>query len=353
MKALISLLILLTLSSMLRAEVRDFDGSLRTLIPAIKTHMRQVAGPGSNKLVIPTTGQMQRWQAVVDAVWSQDLDTADQLLAALAPSYKVVRFTDTIEGKTYHMLLEANVTSGLTPTVVKGWGTFVFNPEPSRAMIIQVPHPIFDADTDRQGIDVFLQLGAAGFLMAGTHRCANTRASACTTGTTTACGSSAIYRESDVAHNRANMFHQTHEEIMTLTPETVAVQLHGNSGAGCPDLLISNTNNDYTTADSGYVQQLAGSLEGADLVVRLCDPRPSVCNLCGVDNMQGRFTNGSTDICRRGASSLSEQFIHIEQSRRSRQDYGALIEALQQVFPADFQSAGYPSNRRGERRGSR
>ncbi|MBI1746854.1 MAG: hypothetical protein HYR55_09745 [Acidobacteria bacterium] len=316
------------------AAVRDFEGDLRTLIPAIKTHMRQVAGPGTNRFVVPTTRQMNTWRTAIRAVLDQDLDTADRLLSTLATSYKIIRFTDTTENRTYYLLLEANLTKGITPIVEKGWGTFIFDPDPQRLLSLQVPHPIFDADTDREGIEIFLHVGAGSFLMSGTHRCANSRASQCTTGTTAACGGTrAIFRESDVAHNVATLFHQTHAEIVTKIPETTAIQIHGNNGAGCPDALISNTNGDYTTAEGGNIQTLAGYMEGGDFEVRICDPRPSVCNLCGAGNMQGRFTNGSTNPCTRSASSSNEQFIHIEQSRQLRQDYSALIDAILQTFP--------------------
>jgi hypothetical protein len=339
MKTLWLVLLLLMFPLMVSAEVVETTGDLRALIADIAANLDQgqVAGPGSEALSIPTATQRARWRAALDAVLAGDLAAADQALATLAPSYKVVQFTDQTDGGLYYLLMEARVTDPLTPVVEKGWGTYIINPYALRALSIQVPHAIFDADTETQGIEVFLQLGAQSFLLAGAHRCANTDFSTCS-GTTMACSrpTSTRYRVSDVAHNVSTIFHQTHEEIMTVVPETVAIQLHGEgTSSGCRDVLISNTNSDYTVAAGGNVRRLAGNIDATGgLSIAVCAPRPSSCDLCGTTNVQGRFTNGSSIPCTRLARSDGEQFIHIEQSGRFRRNFTQrLIDALDQTFP--------------------
>lgn len=126
------------------------------------------------------------------------------------------------------------------------------------------------------------------------------------------------------------------EELMGIFPDMVAIQWHGNSGAGCPDVIIGNTNGNYTQAPGGPVETLAVWVEALDGgTVRACSPRPTTCNLCGTGNMQGRFTNGSGNPCTRSASSPYERFIHVEQSLRFRRSYQARVDALYFTFPVE------------------
>src|SRR5262249_32671684 len=168
------------------ADVIATNGSLRMLIGNIRDTIRSTAGPGTNRLVLPTPEQWTQWRQTVVRAMVGDLDTADQLLSALAPSYKVVQFTEDSDGNVYYLFVESDRTDQIVPVVRTGWGTYLFNPLAVRSLFIQVPHPVFDPDTEAEGIEVFLQLGAQHFFMAGTHRCSNTPASSCS-GTTTAC----------------------------------------------------------------------------------------------------------------------------------------------------------------------
>jgi hypothetical protein len=61
----------------------------------------------------------------------------------------------------------------------------------------------------------------------------------------------------------------------------------------------------------------------------------SSCPLIGSTNVQGRFTNGSTDPCLIPATGNSGYFIHVEQHREVREDpgeYAKLIHAVNQAI---------------------
>jgi hypothetical protein len=289
----------------------------------------------SNRYCLPTPEGLDVWRQAVDATLSGDLAVAANLLQNFAPcspfvpSYKVVRYTDASTQRLFHILLEAD--DDLNPTAVTGWGTYFFDPSPLRELSIQVPHPRADLSTERQGFDAFSQLSVRSLLLAGTHRCASTSESPCS-GPTPTCN---FVRASDPPHGATsdprvtNAFQIVHQAISTFMPRTVYLQIHGNSSCSA-DLLLSNTDSEFTIAPGSNVERLQASLEAIvitpppdpPLSHRACSSRPEpACNLCGTNNLQGRWTNGSTDnACRDPARALpDEPFIHIEQTLRMRQ----------------------------------
>jgi hypothetical protein len=184
--------------------------------------------------------------------------------------------------------------------------------------VIQVPHPIADDRTALQGADLFRRLKARALMIAGAHRCANADFSPCS-GTTVACGPLEPYRSSDVAHAAQTAFQAAHKALVPCGGARVAVQLHGNGLAACPDLFISNgtLNPRRTTLDlyaraarrcSGYSVGLADGLEGE-------------CAFNGGATVQAVYSNGCAldpplDACTGYAESApeAEPFIFLEQS---------------------------------------
>ncbi len=289
----------------------------------------------SNRYCLPTPEGLEVWRQAVDAILGGDLTAAADWLRDFAPcspylpSYKVVRYMDTATQRLFHILLEAD--DDLNPTTATGWGTYFFDPSPQRELSIQIPHPRADQFTERQGFDAFSQLSVRSLLLAGTHRCASTSQSPCT-GPTPTCG---FVRASDPPHGATtdprvtNAFQTVHQAISAFMPRTIYIQIHGNSTCGA-DLLLSNTDSDFTIAPGGNVERLQASLDAIvitpppdpPLSLRACSSQPEpACDLCGTNNMQGRWTNGSTDnACRDPARALpAEAFIHIEQTLRMRQ----------------------------------
>jgi hypothetical protein len=202
--------------------------------------------------------------------------------------------------------------------------------------VIQVPHPVADDRTALQGADLFRRLKARALMIAGAHRCANADFSPCS-GTTVACGPLEPYRSSDVAHAAQTAFQAAHKALVPCGGARVAIQLHGNGLAACPDLFISNgtLNPRSTTLDlyasaarrcSGYSVGLAGGLEGE-------------CAFNGGATVQAVYSNGCAlkpplDTCTGYPewSSNPERFIFLEQSIGLRLDYDCLVEALEETL---------------------
>ena len=108
----------------------------------------------------------------------------------ISSTYNVVQFLDTPTGRTYYVLMEG--VPGQIPDAVdhlsgsvtitepppdptrRGWGTYVFDPQPQRALSLSAPHLFDDAETQDEAVDAFLALGACTLLLAGTDRDQNT-----------------------------------------------------------------------------------------------------------------------------------------------------------------------------------
>jgi hypothetical protein len=203
------------------------------LIDEIRSIGSLLPGPDSNGMVVPTAAQMAAWEQLLDATEEGDLARACGVIAAQGFPYQIVRYTDTDhEGRTYFLLRE-------NAPITAGWGTYLISEDEVRDVVIEVPHPGCESHTEEEGVELFRQVGARAFMMAGTDRCANTTFSPCS-GTTSFCGQEEPHRTSDVAHATQSMFHASHRALVEPGDSTVAVQIHGCSDPDCPDLFISN-----------------------------------------------------------------------------------------------------------------
>lgn len=301
------------------------------LIEEVGTIMAQMPGPGSNGMVVPTASQMADWEQMLRAVLQGDLEAACDSLMTHGFPYQILRYADQgADGRAYLMLKEN------TPVSV-GWGTYVVNPDPDAGeIVLEVPHPGCEWRTEEEGIGLLRQLNARAVLLAGTHRCANSSYSGCS-GTTTFCGQEEPFRSSDVAHTTASMFHASHRALVEPGAVTVAVQLHGCTDGSCPDLFVSNT----TCTPGGLSTRFSryATAACADLVVDLADCSPGECTLVGRTNVQGRYSNGlfyrpDFEPCTEApfGPAEQEQFLHLEQSKRLREDYACLATSLNMLL---------------------
>src|SRR5437868_1070795 len=78
-----------------------------------------------------------------------------------------------------------------------------------RSVILEIPHPLADRDSELAGAEAGAALHPAALLFAGAHRYADPR------------------HRSDVAHTPLSVFEAVHEVL--LEPGRVAVQMHGFS----------------------------------------------------------------------------------------------------------------------------
>lgn len=332
---LVALLLILTLGAVPSASsaqspagcVLDQSGDLLSEIRSISALL---PGPGSNGMVVPTAAQMAAWGQLLAAMEEGDLATACGVIGANAFPYHIVRFTDTgYNGRIYFLLRED------VPLSV-GWGTYVINADHLRDVVIEIPHPGVEVHTEEEGIELFRQIDGLAFLMAGTDRCSNTSYSLCT-GTTTFCGQDEPFRTSDVAHATQTMFEASHQALIAPGGSSAAVQIHGCSDPGCPDLFISNT----TCVPGELGQRFSRNAQIAcqGFSVGLADCLSPDCTLVGTTNVQGRFSNGSFwspdfDPCSQFAPGPAqpERFLHLEQSHDLRDNFQCLAAALRMTF---------------------
>ena len=204
----------------------------------------------------------------------------------------------------------------------------------ARPLIVEAPHGVYDLMTLEESHAIFDGLGARALIASGTHRCANTAASGCD-GTTSACGASEPYRESDMAHATETAFQVAHEVLSTHHATDWIVSVHGMGGAGASvsDGTTLATDAGAPVAVLGAAMASAFPLE----TITTCNAYPGANvdeRLCGTTNTQGRFTNGSPAVCTAAATTSSGRFLHMEQSSAVRAATATVVSAFDQAVPA-------------------
>jgi hypothetical protein len=296
-----------------------------------------------NQYVRPTAPQLASWRAVFQSLLAGDWDSAYQQAQTISSTYNVVQFLDTRTGRTYYVLMEG--LPGLIPAAVehplgsveiteradptrRGWGTYVFDPQPQRALSLSAPHLFDDAETQDEAVEAFLALGARTLLLAGTDRDQNTALSPCDQERTPR-----PFREADVSHTAESVFQIAFEEIYSSDASTWHLQFHGNASTaqGCEnvDVFLSNgveAARDNETFDTLYTlsddiavaSRRAAEAGGGVLMVDVYDDDLD-CSLRGTTSMQMRFASGlpHASICHGDVMGPS-RFIHVEQSRDAR-----------------------------------
>jgi len=288
-------------------------------------------GPDSNGMVIPTDAQMATWETLVKAIADGDRVAACNLIQGNAFPYHLVHFTDVRDNNASYWILkeDAPVSVGWGTTVIRVGGVFT-------DVVVEVPHPVGDWRTDPEGVAIFRGLKARALLVAGAHRCTDSAYSPCG-GSTVVCGKLEPYRASDVAHSPQTMFQAAHRALVPCGGMTVALQLHANSLAGCPDLFISNG----TLLPGRLADRLSqhATMTCSAITVDIADGVQPECGFTGGSNVQGLYSNGCaasppSEACSTGLTRPAnpEQFIMLEQSTALRNDYACLVEALKETF---------------------
>lgn len=301
--------------------VSESGDLLEDKLPVIKAAIpRRFEMTGRNGFVVPGADEMTAWRALTTAMVQGDLPAACGVITANNFPYNVIQYSDLVTGKTHNILQE---DTPMTGPIAKGWGTYIFNPSATTSLSIEIPHPLFDTLTPEEGVDTFRQLDARTLLMAGTHRYANNVQSACQP------DPNVLGNNADVAHNIENMFEPAHEAISAQLPATLFIQLHGNQNATCANVAAFVSNG--TTTPGPVVNRVVDCVNLGSFSAEAAIPE-SMCIFKGTTNVQGRFSNGSADLCNQNAETASESFIHIEQSQasgiRDPANRQALIDAL-------------------------
>ncbi|WP_238011495.1 hypothetical protein KZZ52_47915 [Dactylosporangium sp. AC04546] len=241
------------------------------------------ADPGS--LVEAHTARVSRdgpYRDPTDHERAQAREAVRQLLdrpgdgAALGAAFGALGYTaaegaDPATGRPYRMF-------SMSPTEEPAWGILLVDRSAPPRVVVEVPHPGFDTNTDKLGVAVHRLVPGAVLLVAGAHRAAGGGAA-------------------DVAHNSGSMFHT----LATAFAERglPQVQLHGFADTNRPEAQV------VVSAGAGaptrLARELATGLErDAGLVVRRAwEQRRG--RLEGTGNDQGR-----------AAAALGAEFVHLE-----------------------------------------
>ena len=320
------LLLSLLMAGTLHSQT-EVTGSLNGYIYNIIDNM---PGRDADDYSSPSQAMLEKWEVILDTmlVW-EDYEAAATLAGDIG--YELVHLQD--GGEAFYILRMKEGSSHY-------WGTYVIRPPAGdvRKVVIQSPHPRYDLNTGKEGVYVFRKSGVYAFCLAGTHRCNSTYFSPCD-GTTTACNStSQPYRISDMAHNVGSIFELTTEVLARHDPALVFIQLHGFAMRDTDPYVIMS-NGTRLTPHPDWLDSLKDALHDADPVLdfRVAHQDPDWNRLIAFTNVQGRYLNGSSDICKADADTVSGRFIHIEQEKsRLREDsiqWEKMVYAVNHAFP--------------------
>ncbi len=288
---------LLLLSSYSQSQTIQ-NANLYSLISAIRSAL---PAEDSDAFVTPTTEQMEAFRNVIDLILEGQYSEAT--LQAEALTYTLYEWYDTgYNNHLYYVLMEMNANQ--PGGVQLGWGTYLFNPDESSEVIIEIPHPYFDTDTWKVGFLAYRFLNSQFLLMSGTHRYANGRSP----------------RPADVAHNTQNIFHVVHKEV---SPHgNHSLQFHGfsiNKHPGYPNVILSNGSSNPPS----IIDSIAAAIISQGYTVGIYDGI-NWAQLGATTNYQGQWSR-----------SQGYSFIHMELQyfiRTTQSDWENIIDALYETF---------------------
>lgn len=264
-------------------------------------------GDSGNHYKEPSNNQINTWERTLLNLFSGNYSIASD--SANSIGYQLVHFTDTFVSPYVNYYVLETVDTNY-------WGTYVYNPNYCRPLVIQSPHAKKDANTGLQGIHVFRKTQALFFQVNGTHRCNSNSLSSCT-GTTTGCSiNSQAYPISDLAHNTQSIFQKTTEVLFNQFNNTFFIQLHGFTKLNTdPYAIISNGTQQIPSPD--YHSSFAANLYNEDTVLtfQVAHINTNWTRLRGFWNTQARLINNSTNPCNLSSSITSGRFMHLEQER--------------------------------------
>ncbi|MBW7888163.1 MAG: T9SS type A sorting domain-containing protein [Bacteroidetes bacterium] len=274
------------------------SGDIVQIMNSVRNSM---PGQGSNKFFIPTTVQINSFDTMFIKLKAGNYSEIQRLADNFG--YKFIKFVNSSTNDTF-LLLQENMP------IARGWGTYIFNPAGSNDLAVEAPHPIWDTNSWELAIKFFIAVKARWFLLAGTHRYANSDSS------------------SDMAHVTQSVFHACHKRIST----SATIQIHGFNKSsdkydGYPDAVISNgtlqAENILYTIKSNY------EAKGFTAGVFSASTYSSLYKLGATTNTQGLWSNAN-----------GKTFIHVEHDyplRTTEAKQNNCIDALVKSFAPALQ----------------
>ena len=336
MKKIIFLISLL-LPGLLSAQTTIF-GNLQDHVDEIIDGM---PGSSGNQFSNLLPSQEADWRVLFQLIVEENF--SDAAAAASPLQYNFLRFIDNSQAQNEEFYILEKMASGSNY-----WGTYIFKPDACRRLVVQSPHSKYDTNTGKQGVFVFRNLNTYALFLNGTHRCNHNGPSGCS-GSTSACGSSAPYRRSDVAHNTLSGFHIATEVLFDLANDLYFVQLHGFAKQSTdPYVIMSNGSRDTPGFD--LAAEIRNGLLNADpsLTFKIGHIDLSWDRLLAFSNTEGRYINASGNPCTENAPSGNGRFVHIEQElsklRADEGKWAKMLAALEEAVTCNSASGIEPEN---------
>ncbi|HEX6960245.1 MAG TPA: hypothetical protein VF175_00145 [Lacipirellula sp.] len=202
--------------------------------------------------------------------------------------YELIEFTDVETKRTYHVLRED--LEALEK--IRGWGSYIINPNSRVDALVEVPHPFADMHTPEIGGQIFEECEARGFLLAGAHR-----------------------EKADVPDLVDSIFHQVHTAWIGPSGQVAAWQIHGFASVKHP--FPNGAKVVTSTGDGEIVPEIAA----LDSVMEDRGLRSYVFNELPAKAQENRELNGGVP----GVTFTSLAATKNEQGRHSRSLGGAFV----------------------------
>jgi hypothetical protein len=265
------------------------------IVQLMKTIKDAMPDNGSEKFFIPTNAHLIFFEQLFLDLKANNIATIESRAAQYG--YEFIRYINIATDDTLFVLKE-------TIPVMRGWGTYVYNPKSVNDLAIEAPHPLWDTNTWDVAIRTYMKTRAKWFLLAGAHRYANSDGS------------------SDMAHVTRSVFYTCHTTIAT----SCAVQIHGFSksgaNAGYPDAVISNGT--LTPPAILFVLKANYEAKGFTAGVFSSSTYSQLNNLGATTNVQGQWS-----------ASKGKLFVHIEHDyplRTTESKEVLVIDAINETF---------------------
>lgn len=340
-------------------EVKNLLDYVVDIRDAADTHF----GKDDENYVAPSTLQINIFRRVVTNIMNRDWSGAKTWANLI--NYEIVKIDDEGEvagcDKTIFHVLRPKSVSQSNSLSNQGHYFFRADNAPRRRIVVEVPHMLHEAGTVEMGAKLFRSAKAQMLALPGVARCNLSmdaiNDSACS-GQTKECNDPGDtngnpFRKSDMAHVTNSFFQAFHEVIQDQATTFTFLQLHGmgnrwidaqggvfssdsNSSVRWPVSFSVSNGTEIKGQANNLPNQLAAALQGKINQFLQAMQRPeqagNTCNqtaptttnlfgtviLCATTNTQGRYTNGSANICTTSAQAANHQFIHIEMSRDLR-----------------------------------
>jgi hypothetical protein len=187
-------------------DIKQETGRLADLIARLASEEYVLAEPErDDRPYVDPSPVLHAFRHLAAAMAWGDVNAAAQKAVEL--DYELVEFTDSQTKREYYVLRE-DLDAVKT---IRGWGSYIINPNSRVDALVEVPHPFADVHTPEIGGLVFAECEARGFLLAGTHRA-----------------------KADVPDLVDSVFHQVHAAWIGPFAQVTAWQIHGFASVNHP-----------------------------------------------------------------------------------------------------------------------